>query len=247
MTDVQSTILYTTHSAQMGNAAAKTDAAGNLFLAWTELEAHSNNTVVLVQKRAPNGALLGQWRVLPPSNRKFDSASLAPVGNDLWVVGTDHEISSAEGRANDFTLGVIQGVFAPTPEPGDAPYDSRVLGGSEPAPTDPVDYAQIQHIVNSEITALVGLFGSHGLRTGLQEKGEDSLVAVMTRAHMGDPTDPRVAAFQAAFSDTLYQSPGLYQRLKETMFLVLRENRVLEAVDHILGPAAPTPKEEPHP
>ena len=228
--------VYNTRAAAIHDCAGRIDAARNLFLSWTELM--GNDTVTRVCKYNPGGTLVQQWEVIPPANMKTDFATLMVSGSDLWVILAAHQAISGE-RDNKIYYGVIPGVFA-------AYEGGRDLEGAQIARdvvgspavdvgggggTVSIDYPRLARAVvdrmKEEMQGELGELVAQRARQGVQAEAP---------ATKGDLT--------TALDTGIYSSNGLYQRLIETQYSVLRDNDVLRAVlavlrEHGLTPSRP--------
>jgi hypothetical protein len=230
--------VYNTRAAAIHDCAGRVDAARNLFISWTELA--GNDTVTRVRKYDPAGNLAGEWQVVAPTNMKTDFATLMVSGSDLWVILAAHQPISGE-RDNKVYYGVIPGVFAAYDGGRDlegAPFMRDVVGS--PAAevggggTVSIDYPRLARAVvdrmKEEMRGELGALMAERARQGVQAEAQATL------ATKGDLT--------TALDAGIYNSNGLYQRLIETQYSVLRDNDVLRAVlavlrDHGLTPSRP--------
>ena len=231
--------VYNTRAAAIHDCAGRVDAARNLFLSWTELM--GNDTITRVCKYNPGGTLVQQWEVRAPGNMKTDFATLMVSGSDLWVILAAHQAISGE-RDNKVYYGVIPGVFAAYDGGRDlegAQIERDVVGS--PASdsgggggTVSIDYPRLARAVvdrmKEEMRGELGDLVAERARQGVQAEAQGTL------ATKGDLT--------AAIDTGIYSSNGLYQRLIETQYSVLRDNDVLRAVlavlrEHGLTPSRP--------
>lgn len=233
--------IYRTTTHAVLSVRARLDTAGNLYLAARLLR--GNDTPVPVWRITP----ANEWTLLatvrPNENNKGDDLELligGPTGRDLILLLGTHRAVSDPNRDNDVQIAEIPGVvLAPgVPEgPGEGLiFDSRALGEAEPPPEPgtEVDYARIQAgavaAAAGEVNRLIGLFGSGSIRQALEDKAKDALVELLTAVD-----DPRGQAYREALSTFLHDNAGLYNRLRETMYEVLRDNGLI--------PPPPAPKE----
>jgi hypothetical protein len=236
-------VVYNTRSAAIHDCAGRVDAAHNFFLSWTELT--GNDTLTRVRKFDPAGNLAGEWQIDAPPGFKTDFATLMPSGSDLWVIFAAHQAISGE-RDNSVCYGIIPGVYAPYEGGRDlegAEYSRDVVG----APAGGVggnvviDYNQLAAAVvnrlkgemRGDLGEIVAEKAGKGAREAIRIEAQADNTGLVTKDDLN-----------TALNTGIYNSNGLYQRLIETQFLVLRDNDVLRAVaailkDHGLTPTRP--------
>jgi hypothetical protein len=179
---------------------------------------------------------------------KIDRLNISQSGAKMVYAVAAHEVSSLPTRLVWGGTLVVENVCHPYPQ-GQQEQGRDVPtaligepGGGEPQTE--VDYPRIEQIVTARVDAavnrLIVQFGGGSVRGGIQEKVEDALVRVFDREYQG--SDPRPADFQAKFSATLYQSAGLFARLSETLYMVARDNKIVEAAHKVLGLPWPPPQ-----
>lgn len=216
------------------------DHAGNVFE--SDFWLRGNESAVEIRRYNPAGELTGQWTLRPPTGFKVDGYGIFQSGAHLLVLLCGHEAIADPQRRNIVWRDQVENVAVPYPQ-GFAPVGAETDMDSwrgvdpNPAPEVEVDYERIrgivQTVVAAEVNRLASQFGGGSVRGGIQEKVEDALVRLFDPDYQGD--DPRPARFREGFSATLYRSAGLFQRLTETVFLVVRDNKLIEAAYKVLG------------
>ena len=233
--NIMAEAIYQSTTAALTCCAGRVDADGNLFLSWNEL--HGNDTVTIVQKHAPDGAVVGDWRVFPPTGLKTDFSTLMPGGSDLWIIMTVHQPISGP-RSTYVCQAVLPGVFAPYPGGHDIEASAFNSGNLTPVPTQEdnvtIDYNHLADVVinrmRQEMAGNLGEAFQERVREVVGNSGGD----LATKADL-----------HASIDEGIYHSSGLYARLMETQFQVLRDNDVLRAAVLVLQDHHQTPT--PHP
>ena len=243
MTSVLMHEVYNTRVAAIYDCSGKVDAAHNLFISWTELV--GNDTITRVRKYNPAGGQNRAWDIDVPSGFKTDFATLMPSGSDLWVLMVAHQAITGE-RDNKVYYGVLPGVFAPYAEGRDlegASFSRDAVGApaSTGGGTVSIDYNQLATAVvnrlkgemRGELGDMIQARAAQGAQQAIQAEAQPDHTGLVTKNDLNTSLD-----------GGLYHSNGLYQRLIETQYVVLRDNDVLRAVaailkDHGLTPTPP--------
>jgi hypothetical protein len=144
---------------------------------------------------------------IPPANSGAYSVSLQASGADLIVVATGHYFTD-KPRQNPTWQARYPGVVTPLrADPYHAP--GAFTGAAAPPPVSPPapgpSAAEIAEAVRTRILADLG---SDTLRHGFGALIQSASTAALSDALAG--------------GGSVYQSPGLYQRLKETVYEVLK-------------------------
>ena len=174
------------------------DGAGNQFDCFSTLQ--GNTTAIIVVKSDRDGRELQRWTLPALANFKIDDFGVFQGGADLYFLVAAHEISSDPNRRNIVYRDQLPDVAIPYAA-GVMPVGAatRYIGEQEPQP--PIDVAAIAAAVVTAIKAdMAGELGGliqqrakNGTRQGLQTEGALTLANV-------------------------YDSTGLYNRVKETAY-----------------------------
>ena len=175
------------------------DGAGNQFDCFSTLQ--GNTTAIIVIKSDRDGRELQRWTLPALANFKIDDFGVFQAGADLIFLVAAHEISSAPDRRNIVYRDQLPDVAIPYAA-GVMPVGAATRYiGNEPDPPAEVDYSRIARDVVTAIKAdMAGELGGliqqrakNGTRQGLQTEGALTLANV-------------------------YDSTGLYNRVKETAY-----------------------------
>lgn len=184
---------------------------GIVLLAAGYLLAHSNASGILVAVKDATGTVIRAFNLPTPATVKMDCLDGDHQGTAYAFAIGGHEPISTEQRLNVVYVAVLTEVLPAYPG-GQAPFgaavDARTYGGTEPMPSEPIDYARIGVLVQSQIDQLASLFGGT-VRGGIQEKVEDALVWLLTVTpeQAGDRW-PVAVAFRDAFYAQLNNITG---------------------------------------
>jgi hypothetical protein len=229
-------------------AAARTDGGGNLIQWWEELQ--GNTTHGRVRRFDPTGNLVADIFIEPPDGFKFDNVFIFFAGADIGAIGAVHQAISDPNRISGVAMGYVQAFITPY-ERGHVqdghPYDLSLItggGGGGGGGTETVDWNAGADVIMQKMK------GDASFAAFLAKEAMNG--SITATSHPNDATPSR-EWIEDLVMNRIHDSTGLYNRLKETMFEVLRENSVLAAVNKILGrtgakddqPPPPTPTPPP--
>ena len=151
--------------------------------------------------------------VTPPANSGAYSVSLSASGADLIVVATGHYFTD-KPRQNPTWQARYPGVV--TPRPADPYHAPGAFTGAAapPPPVTPPPGPSAAEIADAVRARFLADLGGDTLRHGLGGLIQSASSAALTEAYKG--------------GGALYQSAGLYQRLKDTVYEVLKNNGVIK-------------------
>jgi hypothetical protein len=190
------------------------DHAGNQFDCFSTLQ--GNTTTIIVVKSNRLGQELQRWSLpaMPPF--KIDDFGVFQSGADLLFLVAAHEISSDPNRRNIVYRDSLPGICIPYPA-GQMPVGAETEYISREPNPQPIEFDYVR-IVREVLTALkADMNGELGAQ--VQQRAKNG-------ARQGIQTEYSGGA--------LYNDSGLYNRLKETVYEVLRDQHVLDAVEKIL-------------
>lgn len=193
---------------EIQDAAALVDGAGVAFVAFALT---SGRAVAVYRVDGAGATRLAD--ATPPAGSGAYSVSLQASGSDLVVVATGHYLED-KPRRNVVTQARYPGVV--TPRPAD-PYHAAgaFTGAAAPPPVTPppAPGPSAGEIADAVRARFLADLGSDTLRHGLGPLMQSAATAALQDAYKG--------------GGLLYQSAGLYQRLKDTVYEVLKGNGVI--------------------
>jgi hypothetical protein len=193
------------------HTALAVDHGHNMFVGASTLQ--GNTTVIEVYRLNEQLVETGHWTITPAPEIKIDDFHMIISGADLMFAYVGHKAISDPNRPNPlyFVPDELRGVAIAYPQ-GVQPVGGEFNVNTEPNPNpnpEPIDYAAIAHAVLDEMKAQMnGELGSQ-----VQQKAKNGAVDAIRRE------TPDFLKTETAFGQALYNSDGLFRRLKETVWL----------------------------
>lgn len=199
--------LVTTTTEELQDAACFIDGAGIAFIAY----ALTSGRAIKVYRVQGSTATSLPDATPPPGSGAY-SVSLQASGADLIVVATGH-VFTEKPRPNPVWQARYPGVV--TPIPADPYHAAGAFTGAAPPPvTPPAPGPTAAEIADAVRARFLADLGSDTLRHGFGGLALTSSTTALEKA-LGS-------------NEAVYRSAGLYNRLKETVYEVLKNNGVIK-------------------
>lgn len=228
--EIRATRVYTTRQFALFHVNSVLDQNRNMYLACIHLR--GNDTPIMVWRITEANVWTHLATVLPTTGHKADSLRMFIGGRDgfsLILVISTHQAISGE-RDNDIQIAEIPGVALA----GAMRWEGEMFDARNMVNTEPQGGCDPDEIKEAVIQGLVAALGTGGsLRNLMQGIAKNGAVEAIVQ-QSGRGVFLSEDQFHSGLDQGIYHSNGLYQRLIETQYQVLNENRVLAAAEKIL-------------